>query len=88
MWRTPRKGAPINHDDILAQITFGVWPKLLPTKDTPTPASAVEESSGSKHCTTHSLTTTVTPMVTSSPTAPPVFTVYVTASRTWNHCSG
>lgn len=30
----PRKGAPVTHDDILAQITFGVWPKLLPTKDT------------------------------------------------------
>ncbi|MGB7365164.1 MAG: hypothetical protein WA931_19230 [Rhodococcus sp. (in: high G+C Gram-positive bacteria)] len=29
----PRKGAPITHDDILAQLTFGVWPKLLPTKD-------------------------------------------------------
>ncbi|MFJ2665044.1 hypothetical protein ACIO14_11890 [Nocardia fluminea] len=27
----PRKGAVITHDDVLAQITFGVWPKLLPT---------------------------------------------------------
>ncbi|MDV7357683.1 hypothetical protein R4282_32335 [Rhodococcus oxybenzonivorans] len=30
----PRKGVPVTHDDILAQITFGVWPKLLPTKIT------------------------------------------------------
>lgn len=29
----PRKGAAVTHDDILAQITFGVWPKLLPTPD-------------------------------------------------------
>ncbi|MFI6171085.1 hypothetical protein ACIBCN_30200 [Nocardia sp. NPDC051052] len=30
----PRKGAAVTHDDILAQITFGVWTKLLPTHDT------------------------------------------------------
>jgi len=30
----PRKGVPVNHDDMLAQITFGVWTKLLPTSDT------------------------------------------------------
>ncbi|MCT6735399.1 hypothetical protein [Rhodococcus qingshengii] len=29
----PRKGATISHDDLLAQLTFGVWPKLLPTDD-------------------------------------------------------
>lgn len=29
----PRKGAAISHDDLLAQLTFGVWPKLLPTND-------------------------------------------------------
>ncbi|MFI6211990.1 hypothetical protein ACIBCD_08330 [Nocardia brasiliensis] len=29
----PRKGATVTHDDMLAQITFGVWPKLLPTQN-------------------------------------------------------
>lgn len=29
----PRKNAPINHDDLLAQLTFGVFAKLLPTSD-------------------------------------------------------
>ncbi|GEO93654.1 MULTISPECIES: hypothetical protein [Kocuria] len=30
----PRKAAPITHDDLLAQFTFGVFTKLLPTTDT------------------------------------------------------
>jgi len=30
----PRKNAPISHDDILAQLTFGVFVRLLPTADT------------------------------------------------------
>ncbi|MEU1526452.1 hypothetical protein ABZ413_30075 [Nocardia rhamnosiphila] len=30
----PRKSATVTHDDLLAQITFGVWTKLLPTQDT------------------------------------------------------
>lgn len=30
----PRKKAPINHDDVLAQLTFGVFARLLPTQDT------------------------------------------------------
>lgn len=29
----PRKNAQINHDDVLAQLTFGVFAKLLPTAD-------------------------------------------------------
>ena len=29
----PRKHAPITHDDILAQLTFGVFVRLLPTSD-------------------------------------------------------
>ncbi|RIJ77005.1 hypothetical protein D1871_08505 [Nakamurella silvestris] len=29
----PRKNAPISHDDLLAQLTFGVFVKLLPTAD-------------------------------------------------------
>lgn len=29
----PRKHAPITHDDILAQLTFGVFVRLLPTPD-------------------------------------------------------
>lgn len=29
----PRKAAPITHDDLLAQFTFGVFVKLLPTSD-------------------------------------------------------
>ncbi len=29
----PRKGAEITHDDLLAQITFGVWTKLLPSRN-------------------------------------------------------
>lgn len=29
----PRKGARITHDDLVAQLTFGVWAKLLPTPD-------------------------------------------------------
>jgi hypothetical protein len=33
----PRKGTAITHDDMLAQITFGVWPKLLPTQDSSDP---------------------------------------------------
>ncbi|WP_245670811.1 hypothetical protein [Nocardia flavorosea] len=33
----PRKSAAVTHDDLLAQITFGVWTKLLPTQDTKDP---------------------------------------------------
>lgn len=29
----PRKTAPITHDDVIAQLTFGVFVKLLPTSD-------------------------------------------------------
>ncbi|OZC78105.1 hypothetical protein CH274_17815 [Rhodococcus sp. 06-418-5] len=29
----PRRGAAVSHDDLLAQLTFGMWPKLLPTSD-------------------------------------------------------
>jgi hypothetical protein len=29
----PRKNAPITHDDLIAQLTFGVFVKLLPTPD-------------------------------------------------------
>ncbi|MGK2318307.1 hypothetical protein [Gordonia rhizosphera] len=29
-----RKGAAITHDDLLAQLTFGTWPKLLPQPGT------------------------------------------------------
>jgi hypothetical protein len=30
----PRKNTPINHDDVLAQLTFGVFARLMPTQDT------------------------------------------------------
>lgn len=30
----PRATAAVNHDDMLAQLTFAVWAKLLPTPDT------------------------------------------------------
>lgn len=30
----PRKTAPINHDDLVSQLTFGVYARLLPTQDT------------------------------------------------------
>lgn len=29
----PRQGAAVTHDDLLSQITFGVWTKTLPTGD-------------------------------------------------------
>lgn len=34
----PRKGDPPTHDDVLAQITFGVWLKLLPSNEYDDPA--------------------------------------------------
>lgn len=27
----PRHGATVNHDDIVAQLTFGTWPRLMPS---------------------------------------------------------
>lgn len=30
----PRKHSPVNHDDVLAQLTFGVYARLMPTGDT------------------------------------------------------
>ncbi|MCF8610751.1 hypothetical protein L5G28_11360 [Gordonia sp. HY285] len=30
----PRATAAVNHDDMVAQLTFGVWAKILPTPDT------------------------------------------------------
>ena len=32
-----RAGAPVTSDDVVAQLTFGLWPKLLPTQDTASP---------------------------------------------------
>ena len=31
----PRKTAPISHDDLLSQLSFGTWPNLLPHPDYP-----------------------------------------------------
>lgn len=33
-----RHGAPIDHDDIVAHMTFGTWKKLLPTKNSADPS--------------------------------------------------
>lgn len=33
----PRAAAAVNHDDVVAQLTFGVWAKILPTTDTTDP---------------------------------------------------
>lgn len=39
----PRKFAPITHDDILAQLTFGAFVKLLPTPDEEAPTYRARE---------------------------------------------
>lgn len=40
----PRKYAPINHDDLVAQLTFGVYSRLIPTLDTSASDYAAREA--------------------------------------------